>query len=314
MPYSKFKKALVTGGAGFIGSHIARQLLDEGIETVIVDDLSTGNTDNIPDGARFHKGSILDSSLLKQALLGVDVVFHNAARVSIRDSFESVSEDASTNVLGTITLLKAAGAMKVKKFIYASSMAVYGYGAAVPAAESSVLKPLSPYGAGKLAAEMYTGLICNSSGLDYAILRYFNTFGIRQSYTPYVGVITIFATELLQGKPPVIFADGAQRRDFVHVEDIARANILAMRSPRSSGIYNIGTGKGTSVNEVADILIGKIRPGTKPRHAAAQNGEPGDSIADVSAAESVLGFTPRYTLKDRIDEVIEWNLLRLSAC
>lgn len=310
----RFKRALVTGGAGFIGSHIAEKLLSIGMDTVVIDDLSMGKTEYLPKGAAFYKGSILDGEVLKEALRGVDAVFHNAARVSIRDSFESVCRDAETNVMGTVRLLRACARAGVKKVVYASSMAVYGNdGNGVLKEKSSPLAPLSPYGVGKLAGEQYGMLISEYYGFDFAALRYFNTFGTRQTFTPYVGVITIFITALLQGRRPVIFGNGAQTRDFIHVEDVAEANIRMMSSPVNRTIINVGTGQGTKVVDIARLLIERINRDIAPEYAGAPMGEPQDSVADVTAMKEALGFTPKTTLADRVDSLIEWNRARLAG-
>ncbi len=311
MPRAEYKKALVTGGAGFIGSHIVQRLVDLGIEVSVIDDLSMGRVENLAKGVRFFHGNILDTGLLKRALHGVEVVFHNAARVSIRNSFDAIYDDAETNVIGTVNLLKESGLSGIKKFIYASSMAVYSDGQSGVLGEEHQKRPASPYGVSKLAGEMYTERMAAHYGFQNIVLRYFNTFGPKQTLTPYVGVITIFINNLLAGKAPVIYGDGSQVRDFIFVEDIAQANILAMQGPTNNRAVNVGTGKGTSVAEVARMLIDKINPGIEPEYAAAPEGEPKDSIALVSAAKDLLGFEAKFTLKDKIDTVIEWN--RISA-
>ncbi len=308
-----FKKALVTGGAGFIGSHIVKRLLARGMEVKVLDDLSMGKSVNVPAEAEFLNGSILDDMVVESALKGVDVVFHNAARVSIRGSFSGICDDATVNVLGTVKLLDAAGRAGIKKFIYASSMAVYGNDAEKPLKEDSPLEPISPYGAGKLAGEFYTQQMGAHYGFDTVVLRYFNTFGPGQTFTPYVGVITIFITELLQGRRPVIFGSGEQSRDFVHVEDVAEANIRAMDRDISGCAINVGTGRPTTVNEVARLLIERISPGIEPEYAAAQDGEPADSFADTTRLKELLGFVPSATLGERLDEVIEWNRCLLEG-
>ncbi len=303
----RFKKALVTGGAGFIGSRIVRRLLDRGIEVSVIDDLSMGRIENVPQGVEFLKASILDVSALRRAVAGADVVFHNAARVSIRDSFDSVYHDAETNVMGTVMVLKTAGRAGIKKFIYASSMAVYSDREPKPLKEEAMLEPLSPYGTGKLAGEFYTVQMGRHYGFDTVALRYFNTFGPGQTFTPYVGVITIFINELLHGRRPVIFGSGEQSRDFVYVEDVAEANIRAMESSVSGCAINVGTGRPTTVNDVARLLIEKLSPGMEPEYGPPREGEPGDSFADTERIKEVLGFVPPPSLEERIDEVIEWN-------
>lgn len=313
MPQADYKRALVTGGAGFIGSHIAKRLLGLGIGVSVIDDLSMGRPENLPRGVSFFRGSILDTALLKESLRGVDVVFHNAARVSIRNSFDAVCPDAETNVMGTVNLLKESGLSGIKKFIYASSMAVYSNDTAGVLGEEHPKRPASPYGVSKLAGEMYTERMAAHYGFQNIILRYFNTFGPRQTLTPYVGVITIFINNLLAGKPPVIYGDGSQVRDFIFVDDVAEANILAMRREANNRVVNVGTGRGTSVAEIARMLIERINPCIEPEYARLPEGEPKDSIALVKSAKDLLGFEAKSTLEDRIETVIEWNMAAAAA-
>ncbi|MBI1911172.1 MAG: NAD-dependent epimerase/dehydratase family protein [Deltaproteobacteria bacterium] len=307
MPQADYSKALVTGGAGFIGSHIAERLIKEGVDVSIIDDLSMGSHNNIPAKAVFHEGSILDTSLMKKALDGVDVVFHNAARVSIRNSFDDIFYDTQTNVLGTVNLLKAAGKAKIKKFIYASSMAVYGSNAELPIKEDSVIAPISPYGVGKFAGEEYVRQMSEYYGFENVTLRYFNTYGIRQTFTPYVGVITIFIRKLLQKERPIIFGTGNQIRDFIFVEDITDGNFKAMNEPVNNRVINLGSGKGTPVMDIANILIDRLQPGIQPEYQAMPLCEPKDSVADISTARQLLKFEPTATLEDKIEELIDWN-------
>lgn len=299
------KRALVTGGAGFIGSHIARRLVELGMEAVVIDDLSMGRRENLPDGVEFHHTSILDRNALKNALRGVDVVFHNAARVSIRNSFDDIYGDTETNVLGTVNVLREAGKAGIKKFIFASSMAVYGDTARLPVTEDGPLEPISPYGAGKLVGEMYVRQLSRYYGFESVILRYFNTYGPGQTLTPYVGVITIFINNLLQGRPPLIFGTGEQVRDFIHVKDVAEANVLAMTRPIDGSIINVGTGKGTSVNEIAGLLIRKLDPVLSPAYAPLPLGEPKDSVADITRARRLLVFDPQISLEETLGGVVE---------
>lgn len=299
--------ALITGGAGFIGSHIAEKLLAEGVKVTIIDNLSVGSQDNIPENAAFIKGDIRNKELMETAMKGVDVVFHEAAKVSIRASFDQCYEDAETNLMGTINVLCAAIKARVKKFIFASSMAVYADSEKpVPVPENGPKSPMSPYGIAKLASERYCLVMCREAGIDCVVLRYFNTFGPRQTFTPYVGVITIFINRLLAGEKPVIFGDGNQLRDFVHVQDIARANILAMNSPVTGEIINIGTGIGTTVNKVAKLLTSRINPEIKHGYEDERQGELKISFADISKAGRLLGYRPKWTLEDKIEDVIDF--------
>lgn len=297
------RRALVTGGAGFIGSHIAERLVQAGIETFVLDDLSLGRRENVPAGAELRVADVRDPEALALAMRGADVVFHEAARVSIRSSFDRFADDAAVNVMGTVNVLRVMAAEKVRRLVYASSMAVYGPHP-MPQTEEGPLEPLSPYGVGKLASEKYALLMAGHAGLECVVLRYFNTYGPRQTFTPYVGVITIFVNRLLRGEAPVIFGDGRQVRDYIHVADIAEANLRAMTWPGTSGVFNIGTGIGTSVNEVARLLGLKMGSSLAPVHVPPVPGEPADSVAGTVRAERELGFRARLRLEDRIGDVI----------
>jgi UDP-glucose 4-epimerase len=305
----KPKRVLVTGGAGFIGSHLAEALLETGCAVRVIDDLSMGRRENVPREAEFLQGSVLDASLVEQALEDTDAVIHLAARVAVRDSVTRFCEDAQTNLMGTLFLLQQACRRKLKKFVFASSMAVYGDSRLpAPLPETYAQEPISPYGLSKLAAEKYVGLLSRQSGLPAVCLRYFNVFGPRQAFTPYVGVVTIFIQALQRGDRPTIFGDGEQQRDFIYVGDVVRATLLALESDRSrSEVFNVGTGRGTSVKEIAGLLIRRLRPGIEPRFEPPQPGEIRHSIADISKIEGMLGFRPQWTIADKLDEVIAWN-------
>jgi UDP-glucose 4-epimerase len=304
----RYRKVLVTGGAGFIGSHLAQYLLDDGLEVRVLDDLSMGKLESVPDGAEFVEGNILDEGVLRESLRDIDAVFHLAARVSIRTSVDGFVEDARNNVMGTLILLHCMRDSNAEKLIYASSMAVYSDSPKPePISEQYQTEPISPYGIGKLSGEKYCLNLADTLGIDTICLRYFNTYGRRQTLTPYVGVITIFINRLLEGKPPVVFGDGEQIRDFIWVGDVARASILALESTVKRGVFNIGTGRSTSVNQVADLLIEKLCPGLEPEHADPQPGELKYCIADITQARKHLKFEPEGVLDEKIEEVIEWN-------
>jgi UDP-glucose 4-epimerase len=257
----------------------------------------------VPEGARFVCGDIRDAHTLSDALAGVDHVYHLAAQVTIRGSFDRFYEDLDTNVMGTARLLQAVDPATVKWFTLASSMAVYADASSpAPISESHPTQPISPYGIGKLAAEGVSRQILEARGIPFTAVRYFNTFGAGQTYTPYVGVITIFVTRLLRGESITIFGDGEQQRDFVHVDDIAAGTMAT--SGRAPGTYNLGTGRGTSLNQLAALLIEKLAPGTVPAHAAAQAGELRFSVADIAAAQRALGFAPTRSLAQNVDDVI----------
>jgi UDP-glucose 4-epimerase len=210
--------------------------------------------------------------------------------------------------MGTLNVLRACASRHAKKLIYASSMAVYAdTSEPVPVPESYDTVPVSPYGVAKLASERYAMLVAAQSGFEAVALRYFNTYGPRQTHTPYVGVITIFIQRLLQGEPPVIFGDGEQCRDFVYVGDIVEATFRAMVSDVNGEVFNIGSGTGTTVNQISALLCGRLRPHIAPHYAPAHPGELRNSIADISKARRLLGHQPCNRLEDRIDEIIAWN-------
>jgi UDP-glucose 4-epimerase len=297
--------ALVTGGAGFIGSHLTRALLAEGRRVTVLDNLSVGRRDVVPDGARFVHGDIRDERAVADALSDVDCVFHLAAQVTILGSFDRFHEDLDTNVMGTARLLRAVDPAQVKWFTLASSMAIYSDAdSPAPIDESHPKRPLSPYGVGKLAAEDVSHQILEARGIPFTATRFFNTYGPGQTFTPYVGVLTIFVTRLLRGESITIFGDGGQQRDFIHVKDIV-AGVMATPG-REPGRYNLGTGRGTSLNQLAAMVLAKLAPGQKPQHAPAQAGELRFSVADISAARRALGFAPARTLQQDMDDVIEW--------
>lgn len=308
---TSFSHALVTGGAGFIGSHLTRALLGQGRRVTVIDNLSVGRREVVPEGARFVHGDIRDERAVQDALTGVDCVFHLAAQVTIRGSFERFYEDLDTNVMGTARLIQAVDPAAVKWFVLASSMAVYADAdAPTPIDERHATAPLSPYGFGKLAAEGVGRQILGARGMPFTALRFFNTFGPGQTYTPYVGVITIFVTRLLRGEPAVIFGDGEQQRDFVHVEDIVSGCVAAPGG--KPGTYNIGTGRGTSLNQLATLLTARINPSLTPRHVPAHVGELRYSIADITAARQALGYNPNRTIEGNIDGVIDDVRRRVS--
>ncbi len=306
-PHIQCKKALVTGGAGFIGSHIVRRLIESGIRTVVLDDLSVGKREYVSDGAELIIGSVCDSNTVHRALSEVDVVFHLAARVSIRDSFRGFVQDVENNVMGTVNLLRCIEGSPVKKLIFASSMATYGNAKYLPINEEHPLDPTSPYGISKLASEKYVLRFCQFLGIDSVILRYFNTYGAGQTFTPYVGVITIFIQKLLRGENLPIFGDGRQVRDFVSVDDVAEATMLALKYVGKGRIFNVGTGIGTTVNSLADMLKRALGASNQIEYLPPQLGETTNSIADITLARDALGFMPRWSIEEKLPEIIEWN-------
>lgn len=304
-----YRNALVTGGAGFIGSHIVDLLIEDGRNVIVYDNLSVGKLSNLSihkqhDNLAIVKGDILDFKKLKKAMKNIDIVFHNAAKVTIRNSVTNFIEDAQQNIIGTLNIIKAINETNVKKVIYASSMAVYGEKRS-PCRETDTPNPISPYGISKLASEKYLLNASKNFGFDSVILRYFNTYGPRQAFTPYVGVITIFVNRLLNGKSPIIFGNGSQIRDFIHVSDVANSNIIAMRKNITGEIFNIGTGKGTTVKEIATILRNKVNPKIELKHSSERAGELKYSVANISKAKKLLNYNPKWAIDEKIDEIIE---------
>ena len=298
-----WSRALVTGGAGFIGSHLTRRLLTEGRAVTVIDNLSVGRREAVPDGARFVHGDIRDAAAVAEALRDVDCVFHLAAQVTIRGSFDKFYEDLDTNVMGTARLLQALDPARVKWFTFASSMAVYADAPSpAPITEQHPTQPLSPYGSGKLAGESVARQILEARGIPLTVTRFFNTFGPGQTYTPYVGVLTIFVTRLLRGEDITIFGDGEQQRDFIHVSDIVSGVVGA--TGRAPGTFNLGTGVGTSLNQLASLVLERLAPGRTAAHAPTQAGELRFSVADISAARQAFGFSPEHTLSANLDDVV----------
>ncbi|MDX2168264.1 MAG: NAD-dependent epimerase/dehydratase family protein, partial [Deltaproteobacteria bacterium] len=304
------QRVLITGGAGFIGHHLAHALVARGVAVTVLDDLSMGRRENVPPGARLVVGDVRDPGAVSDALDGVDAVLHEAAIVSIRASVEHFVRDAEVNLMGTLTLLQQMAGRPIRRAILASSMAVYADCATpAPMAEQARTEPIAPYGAAKLAAERYWLMMGAQAGIPATALRYFNTYGPNQTFTPYVGVITIFIRRLLAGQPPVIFGDGEQRRDFVHVSDIVGANLAVLDAPDAAvagRVFNVGTGRATSVNEIANGLVAAIAPHLHPQDAPAQAGELRNAIADPSAIRAALGWSAQRAL-DLTDVVAYWR-------
>ncbi len=300
------KRILVTGGAGFIGSHVSESFRLDGCEVVVLDDLSMGSRETLHKGIEFIEGDVRDVETARKAVKGVDAVIHLAARVSVRNSCDAFTDDASVNVIGTLSMLDACKDSGVKRFVYASSMAVYADSPEpTPIAETYACKPISPYGVGKLASEQYVRTICPEIGIEPVVLRFFNTYGPGQTLTPYVGVITIFVNRLLDGLPPIIFGDGEQKRDFISVDDIVTACALALESDSGGETLNIGSGVAVSVNQLANVLCEMIKPDLKPQYESAKPGELRNCIADITRAKRVLGYAPLGMVEDMLEEIIE---------
>jgi len=309
----EYSRVLVTGGAGFIGSHIVDRLLKEGYEVTVIDNLSTGKPQNLAhhQGKKeFHfiQGDIRNFNLVEEAVKGVDTVFHEAAVVSVPLSIEDPLSTNDVNVGGTLNILKACLNSKVKRFIYGSSTAIYGDTEKLPIKEDSVPQPISPYGASKLAAESYANAFYSVYGLETVCLRYFNVYGPRQAYGPYSGVITIFINHLLSDQPPIIYGDGEQTRDFTNIQDVVEANMLALERKNAAGkVFNIATGVATTINQLAELLqevMGKTE--LKVVHADPRSGDIRHNYADISKARKILGYEPKISLREGLTQLVKW--------
>jgi len=295
-----YQRVLVTGGAGFIGHHVVRALLDAGCEVTVLDDLSTGLLDNVPAEADFVQGSILDPRALAQGLNHADAVVHMAAKVTVRGSMDRAVDDARTNLMGTVALLSNLSHSSVRHVVFASSMAVYEEAFdADMLTETQMPFPQSPYGVTKLAAEHEVRILCNRMGIAWHCLRLFNTYGPGQRLSPYVGVITIFADAIRNRGQVSIFGDGMQTRDYLHVEDAAAAFLHSLANPESSGIVcNVGTGTGTSIMALVDMLQDILDYVPARRFEPARPEELIHAVADTALARDALGFEARIPLME----------------
>jgi UDP-glucose 4-epimerase len=300
-------RILLSGGAGFIGSHVAEHLLERGHEVAVVDNLSSGKRENIPQGARFYETDILSGCAEVFEDFGPEVLSHQAAQMDVRRSVREPNFDAEVNVLGTIRLLENCTTYDVRKVIFASTGgAIYGEQHQFPAPEDHQQYPLSPYGISKLAGERYLNFYCVQYGIPYAALRYANVYGPRQDPHGEAGVVAIFCGNLAAGRPSTINGTGEQTRDYVYVEDVARANVLALEDDLPPGAYNIGTGIETSVNRLYELLRGACGTDLPSRHGPAKPGEQLRSSVDPSRAGHVFGWRPAISLADGLKETLRF--------
>jgi UDP-glucose 4-epimerase len=299
---------LVTGGAGFIGSHTVDALLEAGHAVTVVDDLSTGVHANVNDAAVLAQVDVRDPVALDGVVQRArpDVVMAFAGRVDVRRSIEDPMQDASTNVLGSLNTFVAGARHGAARLIFASTGgALYGE-ASVPAGERNPVQPLSPYGVAKYAAEQYLAWVGSHFGVACTVLRYANVYGPRQHASQEGGVVAVFLKRMLDGDPIVIHGDGLQTRDFVYVKDVVGANLLAMTSP--GGTFNIGTGVSTSIEELAALCAGLYGHDVPVRYGRAIVGEVRTSVLDATLAADQLGWKPTWALKDGIPETLHWYM------
>jgi UDP-glucose 4-epimerase len=307
------RTVLVTGGAGFIGSHLVRALLEAGDRVRVLDNYATGSAANLAPvlaDIEMTEGDLRDAAAVREAVDGADIVFHQAALPSVPRSIAEPQMTSQVNIEGTLNVLVAAKEEGVRRVVYASSSSIYGHGVELPKRESMTPCPRSPYALTKFAAEYYCQLFYNIYGLETVSLRYFNVFGPRQDpNSQYSAVIPRFISHLLAGERPVIYGTGGQSRDFTYVGNVVRANLLAAETPDAAGaVLNVACGKQTSLLELATTisrLLGEAHT-LPPIHEPERPGDVRHSFADISRAEQVLGYSPQVDLEDGLRLTIDW--------
>lgn len=301
-------KALVTGGAGFIGSNICAALLRDGAEVTILDDLSSGhavNLEGLPD-ARFVEGDIRDPDAVARAMSGCEAVFHLAASVGNKRSIDHPDEDTAINVNGTLAVLEAARAAGVRKVVASSSAGIYGELKTIPIAEDHPIEPLTPYGVSKLYTEKMSLAFAHVYGIEAICLRYFNVYGPNQRFDAYGNVIPIFAFRALRGEPITIFGDGQQTRDFVHVDDVVQANLKAARNRGTSGAFNIASGTQMRILDLAQAVNAHVEEPVAIEHGPERAGDVAHSLADITAARNAFGFDPVIAMEPGLAQYMDW--------
>ena len=309
-------KYLVTGGAGFIGSHLVRTLLEQGESVRVLDNFSTGKRENLEDlnrqfnGDRFEilEGDLRNASDVEEAIRGVEVIFHEAAFVSVPQSMEEPQTCFDVNITGTSRLFDLARAAGVRRVVVASSAAIYGQSEALPLVEETFPQPLSPYAVSKRVDEMYAELFTSSFSLEAVALRYFNVYGPRQRPdSMYAAAVPIFALRLLDGKSVTVFGDGGQTRDLINVHDVVRANLIASRHPKAPGkIFNICTGVETRLLDLLDVMYELIPNVPEPEFAPPRLGDIYRSVGSPQKAAEVMGFRAEVSLAEGLKETIDW--------
>jgi UDP-glucose 4-epimerase len=309
-------KYLVTGGAGFIGSHIVSALLAQDSFVRVLDNFSTGRRENIEeltrrfDGNRLEvmEGDLRDASRVGEAVRGIEVIFHEAAFVSVPQSMDEPQECFEVNLTGTSLLFDAARKAGVRRAVVASSAAVYGESEALPLVEETPLQPKSPYALSKRINEMYAELFTNSFGFEVVALRYFNVYGPRQRPDSiYAAAVPIFARRLLDGKPVTVFGDGGQTRDLINIHDVVRANLIASEGTLAAGkVFNVCTGIETRLLDMLEVFFDLFPDTPAPEFAAPRAGDIYRSVGSPQKARDVLGFDAQVSLEDGLREVVEW--------
>ena len=302
---------LVSGGAGFIGSHTVDELVRRGHGVVVLDDLSSGKEENLAEvrtKITFMKGSITDIEAVQRAMHQAEYVIHLAARTSVPRSVKDPIDTNRINVEGTLNVLVAARDNRVKRVVFAASSSAYGETPTLPKKESMQPLPISPYGVSKYAGELYAQSFGRCYGLENVCLRYFNIFGPRQDPdSPYSGVLSRFTAAFLQDEPPVVFGDGEQTRDFTYVDNAVQANLLASEAPGASGfVFNVGTGDRCSLNQTLEILRGLSAKKLPAKYEPVREGDIRDSQADITAARELLGYEPTVRFEEGLERTYQW--------
>ena len=299
---------LVTGGAGFIGSHISEALVRRGHRVRVVDSLVTGYARNVRDGVEFVQGDLADPAVAKAAVAGMDYVIHQAAIPSVPRSVEKPEESHRANIDGTMQVLLAARSAKIKRVVFAGSSSVYGDTEVLPKTEAMPTNPLSPYALQKLMGEMYLQMFTRLYGLETVTTRYFNVFGPRQDPgSPYSGVISLFIKALSDGTQPVIYGDGEQTRDFTYVTNVVDGVLRAAETPGVGGeVFNVATSSRTSLNQLLATLKKIFGSSVEPIYRESRAGDVRDSQADISKAQQMLGYQPTVGLEEGLRKTVDW--------
>ncbi len=299
---------LVTGGAGFIGSHIAEALLTRGDRVRILDNFSTGTRANLAalPGVEVIEGDIRSFHIVREAVEGVHLVIHLAALPSVPRSIRDPITTNDVNVVGTLNLLTASRDARVARLVYASSSSIYGPSATLPTSEATLVRPISPYAVSKLAGEHYCRAFAELYGFETVILRYFNVFGPRQSpFSQYAGVIPLFIRQLLEGEAPQVFGDGNQTRDFTYVENVVRATLAACSASRVSGrVFNVGAGQPVSIRQLVEALAQLLEQQVRLEFLPARTGDIRHSHADIEAAREVLHYDPTVSFHEGLERTV----------
>ena len=302
-------KYLVTGGAGFIGSHLCARLCSDGHDVRALDDLSSGHRANL-DGVDVDLivGDLRDQEALECAMEGADYVLHHAAIASVQYSVEHPLQEQDVNVVGTLRLLEAARVAGVKRVVFAASAAAYGADETVPKQESMPALPISPYGLSKVSGEHYCRVWPHVYELETVCLRYFNIFGPRQDpASPYSGVISIFARAMIDGRAPMIHGYGEQSRDFTYVDNVVEANLRACAMEKTAGqVYNIGCARAITINQLVQAINTALGSELVPKHVTSRSGDVRVSLADITAARDTLGYSPTTAFEEGLARTLDW--------